>query len=37
VLFEAQRVVWGAFGRAAIQLTYWSYQAADAAREFRSR
>jgi gamma-glutamylputrescine oxidase len=27
----------GIFGRAAVQLTYWSFQAADAAREFRSR
>jgi len=27
----------GIFGRAAVQLTYWGYQAADAAREFRSR
>jgi gamma-glutamylputrescine oxidase len=27
----------GIFGRAAVQLTYWTYQAADAAREFRSR
>ena len=25
------------FGRAAAQLTYWSYQVADAARELRSR
>lgn len=26
----------GIFGRAAAQLTYWSYQAADAVREFRA-
>jgi hypothetical protein len=37
VLLEVQRVAWDASGRAAVQLTYWSYQAADAAREFRSR
>ncbi len=27
----------GVLGRAAVQLTYWGYQAADAAREFRSQ
>lgn len=27
----------GILGRAAVQLTYWRYQASDAAREFRSR
>jgi len=37
VLLEVRRVAWDAYGRAAVQLTYWSYQAADAAREFRSR
>jgi gamma-glutamylputrescine oxidase len=26
----------GIFGRAAAQLTYWAYQAADAAREYRA-
>ena len=37
VLLEVRRVAWDAYGRASVQLTYWSYQAADAAREFRSR
>ncbi|HZH52004.1 MAG TPA: FAD-binding oxidoreductase [Microvirga sp.] len=38
-LFAPFGLAWngGVFGRAAAQLTYWSYQAADAAREFRSR
>jgi gamma-glutamylputrescine oxidase len=38
-LFAPFDLAWngGVFGRAAVQLTYWSYQAADAAREFRSR
>jgi gamma-glutamylputrescine oxidase len=27
----------GVLGRAAVQLTYWGYQAADAARELRFR
>jgi gamma-glutamylputrescine oxidase len=27
----------GILGRAAVQLTYWRYQASDAAREFRFR
>lgn len=38
-LFAPFDLAWtgGIFGRAAAQLTYWSYQAADAARELRSR
>jgi len=38
-LFAPFDLAWngGILGRAAAQLTYWSYQAADAAREFRSR
>lgn len=38
-LFEPFGLAWngGILGRAAAQLTYWSYQAADAVREFRSR
>jgi gamma-glutamylputrescine oxidase len=38
-LFAPFDLAWngGIFGRAAVQLTYWSYQAADAARELRSR
>jgi gamma-glutamylputrescine oxidase len=38
-LFAPFGLAWngGMLGRAAAQLTYWSYQAADAAREFRSR
>ncbi len=38
-LFKPFDLAWngGVFGRAAVQLTYWGYQAADAAREFRSR
>lgn len=38
-LFAPFGLAWngGIFGRAAVQLTYWGYQAADAAREFRSR
>jgi gamma-glutamylputrescine oxidase len=38
-LFAPFGLVWngGILGRAAAQLTYWSYQAADAARELRSR
>ena len=38
-LFAPFDLAWngGILGRAAVQLTYWSYQAADAAREFRSR
>ncbi len=38
-LFAPFDLAWngGIFGRTAVQLTYWSYQAADAAREFRSR
>lgn len=37
-LFEPFGLAWngGIFGRAAVQLTYWSYQAADALRERRS-
>jgi len=38
-LFAPFDLAWtsGIFGRAAVQLTYWGYQAADAVREFRSR
>jgi len=38
-LFAPFGLTWngGILGRAAAQLTYWSYQAADAAKEFRSR
>ncbi|WP_262296058.1 NAD(P)/FAD-dependent oxidoreductase [Microvirga sesbaniae] len=38
-LFAPFGLTWngGIIGRAAAQLTYWSYQLADAAREFRSR
>jgi len=38
-VFEPFGLLWngGILGRMAAQLTYWSYQAADAAREFRSR
>lgn len=38
-LFAPFDLAWngGVFGRAAVQLTYWSYQAADAVREFSSR
>lgn len=38
-LFSPFGLAWngGILGRAAAQLTYWSYQAADAAKEFRSR
>jgi gamma-glutamylputrescine oxidase len=38
-LFAPFGLAWngGIFGRAAVQLTYWSYQATDAAKEFRSR
>jgi gamma-glutamylputrescine oxidase len=38
-LFEPFGLVWngGIFGKAAAQLTYWTYQATDAAREYRSR
>jgi len=38
-LFAPFGLAWNGsiFGRAAAQLTYWSYQAADAAREYRSR
>lgn len=38
-LFAPFDLAWngGLLGRAAAQLTYWSYQAADAAKEFRSR
>lgn len=38
-LFAPFGLTWngGIFGRAAVQLTYWGYQASDAAREFRSR
>lgn len=38
-LFAPFDLAWngGIFGRAAVQLTYWGFQAADAAREFRSR
>jgi gamma-glutamylputrescine oxidase len=38
-LFAPFGLAWngGILGRAAVQLTYWSYQAADAAREFHSR
>lgn len=38
-LFEPFGLAWngGALGRAAAQITYWSYQAADAVREMRSR
>ncbi|MBF9235014.1 NAD(P)/FAD-dependent oxidoreductase [Microvirga alba] len=37
-LFEPFGLAWngGIFGRAAVQLTYWSYQAADAVRERHS-
>lgn len=37
-LFSPFGLPWngGALGRAAAQLTYWAYQAADAAREFRA-
>jgi gamma-glutamylputrescine oxidase len=37
-LFEPFGLVWngGIFGKAAAQLTYWTYQATDAAREYRS-
>ena len=38
-LFAPFGLAWngGILGQAAAQLTYWSYQAADMAREFRSR
>ncbi|MBB3019199.1 gamma-glutamylputrescine oxidase [Microvirga lupini] len=38
-LFAPFGLTWngGVLGRAAAQLTYWSYQAADAAKELRSR
>ncbi|MFC1457341.1 NAD(P)/FAD-dependent oxidoreductase [Microvirga arabica] len=38
-LFSPFGLAWngGILGRAAAQITYWGYQAADAAREFRSR
>lgn len=38
-LYEPFGLSWngGILGRAAAQLTYWSYQAADAIREFRHR
>ena len=38
-LFSPFGLAWngGALGRAAVQLTYWGYQAADAARELRFR
>ncbi|MBD2748586.1 FAD-binding oxidoreductase [Microvirga sp. BT688] len=38
-LFAPFGLAWngGPLGRAAAQLTYWGYQAADAAKEFRSR
>jgi gamma-glutamylputrescine oxidase len=38
-LFAPFDLAWngGIFGRAAVQLTYWSYQAADAAKEYRFR
>lgn len=38
-LFAPFGLAWngGLLGRAAVQLTYWSYQVADAAREFHSR
>ncbi|EIM28687.1 NAD(P)/FAD-dependent oxidoreductase [Microvirga lotononidis] len=38
-LFAPFDLAWngGIFGRAAVQLTYWSYQAADAVKEFRAR
>ncbi len=38
-LFTPFGLAWngGILGRAAVQLTYWSYQATDAAKEFRSR
>ncbi|MGO4704847.1 NAD(P)/FAD-dependent oxidoreductase [Microvirga sp. 2MCAF38] len=38
-LFSPFGLPWngGPFGKAAVQLTYWSYQAADLLREFRSR
>jgi gamma-glutamylputrescine oxidase len=38
-LFTPFDLAWngGIFGRAAAQLTYWSYQVADAAMELRSR
>jgi gamma-glutamylputrescine oxidase len=38
-LYAPYGLVWngGVFGKVAAQLTYWGYQAADAAREFRSR
>ncbi len=37
-LFAPFGLAWngGVFGKAAVQLTYWTYQATDAAREFRS-
>lgn len=38
-LFEPFGLAWngGIFGRAAVQMTYWAYQVADFAREYRSR
>jgi gamma-glutamylputrescine oxidase len=38
-LFAPFGLAWngGVLGQAAVQLTYWSYQAADAIKEFRSR
>ncbi|WP_262028240.1 NAD(P)/FAD-dependent oxidoreductase [Microvirga sp. Mcv34] len=38
-LFAPFDLAWngGIFGRAAVQLTYWSYQVADAVKEFRAR
>jgi gamma-glutamylputrescine oxidase len=38
-LFAPFDLAWngGVLGRAAAQLTYWAYQATDAAKEFRSR
>jgi gamma-glutamylputrescine oxidase len=38
-LFNPFGLAWngGIFGRAAVQLTYWTYQAADAAKEYRAR
>jgi gamma-glutamylputrescine oxidase len=38
-LFAPFGLTWngGILGRAAAQITYWAYQAADAAKEFRSR
>lgn len=38
-LFAPFGLAWngGILGRAAVQLTYWGYQAADAVKEFRSR